>query len=87
VSKYSYSYLGLAPVHELNGPSFVTALNSTDRMLNLSVSYQLVDWAAYSDNVGDNNITFGGNVESAFRGLLKWNLILGESPWTFAINY
>ena len=69
-------------MNELNGPSFVEALNETDRMTNFTVSWQLGDW-----NSNNNNITFGGNVESAFVGHLQYNLILATSTWTFNLNY
>jgi hypothetical protein len=72
----------LAPKSSLNGPSYENKLNSTGRMLNESVSYQLGDW-----NSDSNNITFGGNVEEAFAGHLKWNLILTTSPWLFNVNF
>jgi hypothetical protein len=39
VSIYWYSYLGLAPIDELNGPSFVQTLNETGVMANASVSW------------------------------------------------
>ena len=40
VSGFSrYSYLGLAPIGNLNGPSFVQALNATGSMLNATVSF------------------------------------------------
>ena len=78
----AYSYLGLAPINKLNGPSFVSALNETGSMLNSTVSWQLGDWG--SEN---NNITFGGNIEGAFLGHLKFNLILATSPWVFNLNY
>jgi hypothetical protein len=35
----------------------------------------------------NNNITFGGNVESAFAGFLKSNFILSSSLWLFNLNY
>ena len=76
---YKYSYLGLAPIGSLNGPSFVQSLNSTGSMLNATVSFQLGDWSDKNDFYGDNNVTFGGNVESAFAGFLKFNYILKES--------
>jgi hypothetical protein len=39
VSPYTYSYLALAPLSELNGPSFVQSLNATGVMLNTVVSW------------------------------------------------
>ena len=61
-----FPYLGLATSNPLNGPSYVTTLNETGRMLNVTVSYQLSDWGSHDNN----NITFGGNVEGGFRGPL-----------------
>jgi hypothetical protein len=71
-----YPYLGLAPERKLNGPSFVKALNETDHLQNYSLSYQLSDWPVTEDLVGNNNITFGGDVQGAFTGHLVANLIL-----------
>ena len=61
-------------------------------MLNDSVSYQLADWSYY-DFISEeyiypsSNITFGGNIDTAYRGHLKYNLILSDSPWLFNVNY
>jgi hypothetical protein len=56
-------------------------------MQNNSLSYQLGNWPETNDFVGNDNITFGGNVESAFSGHLKFNLIYADSPWLFNVNY
>jgi hypothetical protein len=73
LSTIAYPYLGLAPIDDLNGPSYVQALNATGNMRNSSLSYQLGDWPVSGDNVGNDNITFGGNVEGAYGGILKRN--------------
>ena len=39
VNKAIYSFLGLAPVNAINGPSFVEVLNEKGRMSNFSVSW------------------------------------------------
>jgi hypothetical protein len=41
-------------------------------MQNSSLSYQLSDFL-YDDQFGNDNITFGGNVESAYTGTLIMN--------------
>ena len=86
ISHAPFPYLGLAPSNKLNGPSYVNALNSTERMTNQSVSFQLTDWPEYGDRVGNDSITFGGNVESAFGGHLKRNIPLVDSSWMFNLN-
>jgi hypothetical protein len=42
-------------------------------MKNSSVSFQLSDWPEEFNRIGNDNITFGGNVEGAFTGILKRN--------------
>jgi hypothetical protein len=86
ISSAHWPYLGLAPSNKLNGPSYVNALNSTERMMNQSVSFQLGDWTEKYDYVGNDSITFGGNVESAFGGQLKRNIPLVDSSWMFNLN-
>ena len=81
-TKFYDPYLSLSPVDELNGPSYVQALNEAGRMAEFVVSWQLADWG--SEN---NKYTIGGNVEGAFEGILKQNFILASSPWLFCINY
>jgi hypothetical protein len=87
VSVSPYPYLGLSPSDDLNGPSYVQALNLTGNMRNSSLSYQLGDWPASDDKVGNDNITFGGNVEGAYGGILKRNLILASSEFLYNINF
>jgi hypothetical protein len=77
-----YTFLGLAPISSINGPSFVENLHETGRIENFTVSWQLSDWGSQN-----NNITFGGNVAGAFAGGLKSNKILSASPWLFNLNY
>jgi hypothetical protein len=55
-------------------------------MMNQSVSFQLGDWPEAYDFVGNDSITFGGNVESAFGGQLKKNKVLSDSSWMFTLN-
>jgi hypothetical protein len=86
VNNYPNPYLGLAPIDDLNGPSYVQVLNETGNMRNLSLSYQLGDWPASGDFVGNDNITFGGNVEGAYAGILKRNKILKESGFLYNLN-
>jgi hypothetical protein len=71
----------------LNGPSYVTALNATGNLEKSKASFQLGNWPEIGDKVGNDRITFGGNVEGAFRGKLKLNLILKDSSWLFNLNY
>jgi hypothetical protein len=56
-------------------------------MRNSSLSYQLGDWPEHLDRVGNDNITFGGNVEGAYGGILKRNLILASSEFLYNINF
>jgi hypothetical protein len=86
INNRPYPYLGLAPISKLNGPSYVRALNATGNMKNSSVSFQLGDWPESGDEVGNDNITFGGNVEGAYDGTLKRNLILASSGFLYNIN-
>jgi hypothetical protein len=39
VSRGLYTFLGLAPVNPINGPSFVKTLYETENMLNFSASW------------------------------------------------
>lgn len=81
VSPYTYSYLALAPLSELNGPSFVQSLNATGVMLNTVVSWQFGNWE--TDN---NNITFGGDIVEAYAGTLHTQKILADSLWIWNVN-
>jgi hypothetical protein len=74
--------LGLSPVDDLNGPSYVKALYQTGRMKDFIVSFQFTDWSS-----DDNKYTVGGDVEDAFGGSLLQNYILADTPWLFNINY
>ena len=60
-------------------------------MLNETLNYQLGDWNYYSTNrekiLPGNNITFGGNIDDAYTGHLKLNLVLSSTPWLFNVNY
>jgi hypothetical protein len=63
-------------------------LFDTGRADKLQVSWQLAPWTEFDDyGYSDNNITFGGNVEQAYDGSLKFNFILEESAWLWNINF
>jgi hypothetical protein len=55
-------------------------------MKKSSVSFQLGDWSEYDDYVGNDNITFGGDVEGAYGGIMKRNRILETSKFLFNLN-
>ena len=77
----AFNRLGLSPINAYNGPSYVEALYDTGRIAEKKVSWQL------ATGIDGHNITFGGDVRSAYSGTLVREIILEESLFFWNVNY
>jgi hypothetical protein len=78
----AFNRLGLSPINSYNGPSYVEALFDTGQIAEKKVSWQLA-----TGEKGKHNITFGGDIKSAYHGSLVRNFILEESEFFWNVNF